>query len=203
MYCPNCGIEERGPSKFCRSCGAELDGVRSTMRRADAITDSAASARHEIGRALAAKIAEVNTARELEKISEKILPAIEKFLESPEERRLRQCREGVLTTAAGLGVGFISKLIYIFVHDAQFFALIGGGMAVMTFLIGLGMIINGVLFTVPRKRHISKSVLAGEGDLAATSHLDAPDQRDFIAPSVTEGTTHHLKPVSIKSTDPI
>jgi hypothetical protein len=203
MYCPSCGIEERGPSKFCRGCGTELDTVRSTIRRADAITDSAANARHEIGRALAAKIAEVNTARELEKISEEILPAIEKFLESPEERRLRQCREGVLTTVSGLGVGFFSKLIYVFVHDAQLFALIVGGIGVITFLIGLGMVINGVLFTVPRKRQTSKSGSPGERDIATTSHLDTPAQRDLIPPSVTEETTHHLKADSIKSTDPI
>jgi hypothetical protein len=173
------------------------------IRRADPITDSAATARDEIGRAMAAKISEVKTARDLKKISEEILPAIEKFLESPEERRLRQTREGVLTTAGGLGIGFISTLIYFLVHDGQLFGLIGGGLGVLSFLFGLGMIINGVLFTVPRKLAISDSGLHRENEMAATNNLHAPAQPDSIPGSVTEGTTHQLAPHSIKSTDPI
>jgi hypothetical protein len=173
------------------------------IQRADPVTDSAAAARDEIGRAMAAKIAEVKNARDLKKISEDILPALEKFLESPEERRLRQTRDGVLTTAAGLGIAVISKMIYFLVHDAELFGLIAGGLGILSFLVGLAMIINGVFFTVPRKLAVSDSGLHGENGPAATNNLHLPAQPDSIPGSVTEGTTHQLKPDSIKSTDPI
>src|SRR4030095_12123990 len=69
----------------------------------DAITASAVSARDEIGRAVAEKIRQTSTAKELHKVAEDVLPEIEKFLESPDERRLRRFRAGVIVACIGLG----------------------------------------------------------------------------------------------------
>src|SRR5207244_3302116 len=99
MFCPDCGIEERQSNQFCRACGTDLRGVRLAVQSPDTITASAVSARDEIGRAVAAKIREVDSARELKKVAEDVLPQIEKFLESPEEKRLRRIRTGSIIGA--------------------------------------------------------------------------------------------------------
>src|SRR5215510_9161526 len=110
MYCPSCGSEERQLSQFCRACGTDLRAVRSTIERPDAITASAITAREQIGMAVADKIRQMETARDLKKVAEDVLPQFEKFLESPEERRLRRVRAGVISAAIGLGWTLISTL---------------------------------------------------------------------------------------------
>src|SRR5688500_2102620 len=103
MYCPTCGSEERQLSQYCRACGTDLRSVRLTLERPDAITESAVSARDHIGRAIADKIRMTESAGELHKVAEDVLPEIEKFLESPAERRLRRLRAGVIMAFIGLG----------------------------------------------------------------------------------------------------
>ena len=92
MFCPGCGLEERGSNQFCRACGTDLRPVRFALEKPDNITASAISARDEIGRAVAAKIRETQSVYELKKDAEDVLPEIEKFLESPAEKRLRRMR---------------------------------------------------------------------------------------------------------------
>ena len=77
MYCPDCGIEDRQTNQFCRACGADLRSVRVALESPDSVTASAASARDEIGRAVAAKIRETQSAYELKKVAEDVLPEIE------------------------------------------------------------------------------------------------------------------------------
>lgn len=94
MFCPSCGLEENHSNQFCRACGANLNSVRAAIARPDTITNAAAAARDEIGRAIAYKIREAQSAAELATVAETVLPEIEKFLESPAEKRLRSIRGG-------------------------------------------------------------------------------------------------------------
>ena len=94
MFCPSCGSEERQASQFCRACGTDLRTVRSGLEHHDSITATAVSAREEIGRAVAQRIREIEDPRHLRRVSERVLPQIEKFLESHEEKRLRRLRAG-------------------------------------------------------------------------------------------------------------
>src|SRR5215472_4867113 len=103
MFCPSCGSEERQASQFCRACGTDLGPVRTSLERPDSVTASAVSAREEIGRAVAEKIREVEDAHELKRVAEDVLPKIEKFLESYEEKRLRRMRAGVIVSSIGFG----------------------------------------------------------------------------------------------------
>jgi hypothetical protein len=204
MYCPSCGSEERQLSQFCRACGTDLRIVRNSLENPDAITQSAISAREHIGMAVADKIRQLSTAKDLETIAEDVLPEFEKFLESPEERRLRRIRAGVITAAIGLGASIVVLLMAM--ENLQVFPFITP--ALITFLVGIGVIINGLLFTVPRK------TLPGDAnDALAQRALDAGLNRipyEIPAPnnltnelpharkpqaaaSVTEHTTHHLR----------
>lgn len=202
MYCPSCGSEERQLSQFCRACGTDLRVVRNSLERPDAITASAVSAREQIGLAVADQIRQLRSGKDLEHVAEDVLPSFEKFLESPEERRLRRLRAGIITAS----VGFALSLIALFATLAKgdFFPFMMPGF--ITFMVGIGVVVNGLLFTVPRK-----SLPGDTSDALAQNALDStPNRVMYQAPasltnelgpgapatqlaSITEHTTHHLK----------
>lgn len=203
MYCPSCGSEERQLSQFCRACGTDLRVVRNSLERPDAITASAASAREHIGLAIAEQIRQLRTRKDLEHMAEDVLPSIEKFLESPEERRLRRLRAGVVTSSIGFALALIAFIAAL--DKSDFFPFMVPGF--VTFMIGIGIVINGLLFTLPRKK------LPGDTyDALAQQALDSAQNRLRYEPSqpvltnelgpgappqlasITEHTTHHLKP---------
>ena len=209
MFCPSCGSEERQASQFCRACGSDLRAVRVSLERPDSITASAVTAREEIGRAMAQKIREVEDSRDLKRVAEDVLPQIEKFLESYEEKRMRRVRAGMIVAASGVGGSILGLLMAVFsnVPDAD-----GGwivlGVGLTAFAIGLALVLNGVLFTKPRKGiedHSDDARLQNLLDAGnATPQLrsggeGAPTFRaettsNLSVASVTEHTTHHLKP---------
>ena len=195
MFCPDCGIEDKQSNQFCRACGSDLRPVRNAVARPDSITASAASARDEIGRAIAAKIREARSPAELAVVAEDVLPEIEKFLESPEERRMRRMRTGMLLSSIGFGAALGISLVSMVMKDSDviFMAALG----VVTFFIGIGFILNGVFLTVPRKGLPDKSSDAEsqrqiDVAKASTSDLVLPEATSLFS-SVTENTTQHLK----------
>lgn len=203
MYCPSCGSEERQLSQFCRACGTDLRVVRNSLEKPDAITASAVSAREQIGLAIADQIRQMRSGKDLEHVAEDVLPSFEKFLESPEERRLRRLRGGVITASVGLGATVVAFLMAL--DKSDFIPLMIPGF--ITFMLGLGIIVNGLLFTVMRKKlpgdasdALAQKVLdsaqnrgAYEAPLAAslTNELGPGTSPQLL--SVTEHTTHHLK----------
>lgn len=200
MFCPSCGSEERQLSQFCRVCGTDLRAVRAGMERPDAMTSSAATAREEIARAIAVKIKELRGSSELKTMAEDVLPKFEEFLESPEEKRLRRMRSGVITTAVGLGAMIMFVLIAMATGQEEL--LVMAAAAVVAFFIGLGILINGKMLSVQKKQ-----VSDGSQDSERQNLLDqllsdkTPTQRELqptlnppLEPplSVVENTTHKL-----------
>jgi hypothetical protein len=141
-------------------------------------------------------------------VAEDVLPQLEKFLESPEEKRLRRVRSGVVSAAIGLGGTLLIFLLSLNQHDLIPFISLG----VIAFLIGLGLIINGLAFTIPRKTIADRSEEAkAQKELESraqnaypasqlssgsqtTNDLPSSDSRIAAPSSVTEHTTHHLNP---------
>ena len=202
MYCPSCGSEERQRSQYCRACGTDLRVVRNTLENPDAITQSAISAREHIGMAVADKIRQMKSAKDLEHIAEDVLPEFEKFLESPEERRLRRIRAGVITASIGFGASvamFIAAMdkIDLMPFITPFF---------ITFLVGIGVIVNGLLFTLPRKSlpgdvrdaleqrmldaGVNRSLYEAPAPASLTNELEPSNKPQPM--SISEHTTHHL-----------
>lgn len=207
MYCPTCGSEERQLSQYCRACGTDLRAVRQGLERPDTITASAVSAREQISRALADRIRQLETSKDLEHVAEDVLPQLEKFLESPEEKRLRRLRAGVITALVGFGVSLAIFLASLGADDLIPFVAVG----LIVFLVGLGIVINGLVFTIPRRTLADRSAEAESQrelesqiqNLAPANQLrpfapttndlpTSPDQR-VARPSVTEHTTHQLR----------
>jgi len=199
MFCPSCGSEERQPSQYCRACGSDLRPVRATLERPDSITEAAISARQQISHAIADRIREIESADDLKEVAEEVLPQIEKFLDSPEERRLRRIRAGVTTSAIGVGSSIFFLLLLTTKPDADVIPLLasGVGLGVVTFLIGLGFIINAFLFTVPRKELLDRSSEASKQKALDETQSSRSGPQLNTAPtppllSVTEHTTKHL-----------
>lgn len=205
MFCPGCGSEDHQTSQFCRACGVDLRAVRLSVERPDSITASAVSARDEIGRALADRIRTVADAAEMKIVADSVLPQVEKFLESPEQKRLRRVRAGTIIGASGLGAGTLGLIMSAVVTGPDLEAALWvGGLGITAFTLGLGFILNGLLFTKPRKALDDRSpdakmqnlLDAGYQPPASISDARAPTTSNLskaAGPSVTEHTTHHLK----------
>ncbi len=194
MFCPSCGSEEKSVNQFCRACGSNLSIVRNLLEKPDNITQSAAAAREEIGRAFAQKIRQTNDAVEMKIVAEDVLPQIEKFLESPEERRLRRMRVGTLISCIGLGAAIAFSLIGTFVDKELF---IMAGMGLVCLCIGLSFVVNGLIFTLPKKILADKS---DEGEMQRQLEFEQVKTNELILPesnqvftSVVENTTQHLQ----------
>jgi hypothetical protein len=191
MFCPGCGMEELQSNQFCRACGTDLNTVRFVLEKPDTDTESAVSARDEIGRAIAAKIRETTSAKELAIVTEEVLPEIEKFLESPAEKRLRRMRVGTILSSIGFGTALGISLVAVVLNEKDIIFL--AGLGIVAFFIGLGFILNALLFTLPKKSLTDRSTGAErrrELD-ADTSELVLPEARQIFS-SVTEETTRHL-----------
>jgi hypothetical protein len=218
MYCPSCGVEDAKSSQFCRACGAELSSLRATLeQRPDTNPLEANSAREEIGRALAEKIRQSESAADLRLVITDILPVAERFLETPEEKRLRteqiglenaqtalrRARRGTVVTAIGFAAALIFLVVGLASRDPVW--LVGGIPSIMVFLIGAGILLNALFFTpLPAtpsgssqpKRSIEEILWGKKGDPRRQAALPAKKETgpaDHSAlPSVTEGTTRNL-----------
>lgn len=194
MYCPGCGIEETQANQFCRSCGTDLRTVRTALSRPDQITEAGAIARRDISLAIADRIRAMSSAEDLSTVAEEVLPQIEKFLESPAERRLRRIRIGTILSSIGAGAAFGISLVTIFLGEWDL--LIIAGLGIVCFFLGLGFILNGMYLTLPRtslpdgsSSNDSQPELDSENDLP--SDLNFPEAKALF-PSVTEHTTKSL-----------
>ena len=211
MFCPSCGSEERQAIQFCRACGTDLRAARMGLERPGSINASAVSAREEIGHAVAEKVREMGDPRSMRRFARYVLPKIDKFLESDEERRLRRLRSGVITALIGLAVGIPAVLLTTVNLPNDFLVFVGYMIvsAAVAFATGLGLLINGLLFSRPRKGVEDEAAHARLQSLLDQEHA-APPMRsnNQAAPlfrsqttsnlaqspgSVTEQTTHHLK----------
>jgi len=218
VFCPNCGIEDIKSSQFCRSCGSELPVLRPTSeQRPDTSPILGNTAREEIGRALADKIRQSESAGDLKIVIHEILPVAERFLETPEERRLRsernelevaqnalrRARRGTVTTAIGFAAALAFLVMGLGSRDP--FWLVPLIPSIIGFLIGIGILLNALFFTVfpakpkdPSKRSLEEILWGASRTSRANPQSLQEGKKELgpadssVIPSVTEGTTRHL-----------
>ena len=202
MFCPNCGLNEDRTVQFCRTCGTDLGAVRDTLAQPNAVSASIAAAREEIASAAAAKIKEGQwwqvgaIVPEVEKLFESAEDRRLRLIRADEEQRLRRIRAGIMTAAAGLGAVLLSLLLSL----AQKHALFMIGPSLIALLIGLGTVINGLLFTMPKQSALNRAPDEPQrdrfdlppGKVAKTGEVLTPPEPSLLRPSVTEQTTRHL-----------
>lgn len=212
MFCPGCGLKEERVVQFCRACGADLGSVRETLDKPDAPEPSVTAAREEIARAIAARIKEGqwwqvgSLAPQAERLFESPRERRERLRRRDEEKRLERLRGGTITAAVGLGLVVLFQLLRVL--DDRALVLIGPSIIVL--LVGLGVILNGLLFTIPKGLQAADAApdaapATPRPDENITSELDAPRGEldaatpSFIPASVTEHTTKHLRGEPLKT----
>jgi hypothetical protein len=150
-----------------------------------------------------------------------ILPVAERFLETPEEKRLRseqieldrtqnalrRARRGTVVTAIGFAAALMFVVVGLASRDPVW--LVPGIPSIIGFLVGAGILLNALFSTAPAVagKHESKrpleEILWGKKGLGGrrpqgvlppkkeTDHADSAADQPIV-PSVTEGTTRHL-----------
>jgi hypothetical protein len=204
MFCPGCGLKEERAVQFCRACGADLRAVRETLEQPDAPAPSVTAAREEIARAIAARIKEGqwwqvgSLAPQAERLFESPRERRERLSRRDEEQRLARLRGGTITAAVGLGLIMLFQLLRIM--DDRAVVLVGPSIIVL--LVGLGVIVNGLLFTIPKSSRLPDTAPDDNApprlDDNTTSELDAASP-SFIPTYVTEHTTRHLHGEALKT----
>lgn len=200
MFCPNCGIEDHSNNQFCRGCGRSLQSVRVVLEEPEAITRSAVNAREMIGRAIAEKIADFEDARDLRKAVYEVLPAVQSFLESPEERllkkreeRMNKIREGMLTAITGIAI-LIPSLLLSWIVQKEFILIISAA-GLLISLIGLGITMTAAWFSGLPTASSSASrpeIQFEPVERRNTGQIEDSMRRHSEFRSVTESTTRQL-----------
>ena len=179
--------------------------MRNRLEQPEALTASTVAAREEIVSAVATKIKQ----GQWWEVSA-IVPEVQKLFESPEERRLRlqradererlkRIRKGTITAAVGLG----EVLFFLILSMAKAKILIFTGLGLIVFLVGLGIIINGLFFTTPRQLDEDLYPAPNRPNTSTQPFSDMiSGQGKPFPPSVTENTTALLKKKLI-NTDPL
>jgi hypothetical protein len=208
MYCPNCGIKEDQLIQFCRTCGTDLRLIHVGLEAPEQPSTSSMTARDEVARVVAAKVQEGKWWQ-----LAAMVPEVERLFESPEMRelrlfreaetqRLRRLRAGVITSAVGLGT--ILLLLVLSLAKPDLLLLTGPSLLVL--LIGLGIIINGLLLTVPKESAFGRWSQRRKQDGPANLNLNGAETQAELPPvqaplapySVTDQTTRHLSSELVK-----
>lgn len=184
MFCPKCGNEANDEVKFCRKCGAKLQGVQEAMT----------------GRS--------NKAIDWDKtwVKEMLLSQEERERRqgiTPEVKRMNEIKGGVITSAVGLGAMiFLYFLLGAVAQNEPKDAAIIEKVwlsGLVPFLVGLALIFNG-LFVSKRIVKLKQEQLDQLRETQArtlptgTTNQLPEVEAPYTSPySVTERTTYHLQ----------
>jgi hypothetical protein len=192
MFCPQCGSTQNDDLKFCKSCGTNLEAVRSvtTMRRPDEKFDWSRTWVAEMF------LSESERKRRKEEIDRErgITPAMKRYTE---------IKTGVIVSSVGLAVMiFLNALMQGIIlsghtspDNAEIISRIWLA-GIIPFFVGLALVINGWFVSKKQVELAQRELIADAAGKAAdeTSMLRSADTAEFKAPrfGITEGTTKHL-----------
>jgi len=198
MFCPQCGANQSEELKFCKVCGANLHAVR------QAVATRETGEKFDWSKTWVTEMFLSEGERKRREQELEIQQGI-----TPEVKRYNEIKAGVITSCAGLGVAIF---LYFFMQgiilsgqnppgDNEILSRVWIA-GVIPFLIGLGLIINGVFVSKKLVEAVRKeisgqpqpTVLGGQSKDGEHRYLNAADTTEFISPnfSVTEDPTKHL-----------
>jgi len=170
MYCPQCGTPAPDDRKFCTACGLNLALV------SDVLVHRSGSSRGSAWPSLIEMI--FGKQRE----------------PTPEERRVNDIRNGIITTLTGVGITLFLYFLMTAVaarpdvrpEDAPILRAVAW-CGIIPVMVGIGMLINGLLFGKLGARPRSAQSEITSDEIRYPSLPSAQTTR--IPPSVTEHTT--------------
>ena len=185
MFCPQCGNQANDEVKFCRKCGANLQGVQ------EAMTGRGSSKAIDWDKTWVKDILLSQEERE------------RRQGKTPEVKRMEEIKGGVITTAVGFGVMiFLYFLLGAVAQNEPKEAAIIEKVwlcGLVPFLVGLALIFNG-LFVSKRIVKLKQQQLdelreAQARTLPSANTNQLPEvEAPYTSPySVTERTTYHLQ----------
>jgi uncharacterized protein YneF (UPF0154 family) len=186
MFCPGCGLQVNDDLKFCKQCGVNLRGAR------EAMTSSSTEEKLESKKTWSESLQE---------------EARKRLNPTPEEKRLTEIKEGVLTIFTGVGA-----MIFLYFFFDAVAKKAGDGadiirslywLGIVLVLIGAGMIFNGLFITrrlvKPKEQQTQPPLFESSAEAAYTIAEPAKTTDQLVvdaAPSggagVTEEPTLHL-----------
>ena len=192
MYCPTCATEATNQTKYCTRCGTNLRRIKGVL-----------------GKGGGAGI--VNQV-DWQRVTAEDWQAEREYhrSKSPGEKRVNEIKAGVITSSAGLGVLiFLTFLFDAIANNApdhvqailRAIPMVG----IIPFLVGMGLIINGVfvskrLVEIKRqeaereRRDLGQAALFVSPDTSPVPRLSGGAQPVIPERSVTESTTAQLRP---------
>src|SRR5262249_39432624 len=186
MFCPGCGSQVSDDLKFCKQCGVNLRGAR------EAMTSSSTEEKLEWNKTWREPLQE---------------EARKRLNPTPEEKRLTEIKEGVLTIFTGVGA-----MIFLYFFFDAVAKKAGDGadiirslywLGIVFVLSGAGMIFNGFSISQRRKnqkkQQIQPPLFESSTEAAYTVAEPAKTTDQLVvdaapsgAPSVAEDPTLHL-----------
>lgn len=193
-HCPACGADIPQPTPYCRKCGEDVRAVQMALDKPDIATGAAG--RDEVLRAIADKVREMKTDEGFKDSVKEILSEVEGILQSPEEKRLKQIRDGVGYFSIGLGVALYFLLREAFLNEGSIVL----AAAIVALMVGLGHIVNGAFLSIPgnQRKRASMELRAGANEAFATNdqrttQKSLTELSSQPSLSVTDETTRQLQ----------
>ncbi len=193
MFCPQCGTETLEQLKFCKKCGINLRRVQGVLGKG--------------GAGYLANQAGIDWEREARDERR------ERRKRSPEEKRLNEIKGGVITSCVGLGVMIFLSFLFdaianLATPEVQGILRAIPFVGVIPFLIGLGVIFNGVfigkrLVELKRREEDRERPipLFSAPSTTPVAHLVEGTQSPITDFSIAEPTTKTLRePTPVPST---
>lgn len=178
MFCPQCGSTQSDELNFCKACGADLKAVRGALVKAPTQDEQLDWNRTWLAEAVMTRD-EKDRRRGL----------------SPEQKRQREIKAGVITMAAGLGLAIVlSVILEAIVINGRVSDLAKDILSrvwivgLIPVLVGLALIFNGMFISKKGSEPEAEPALPDE--LAAADTNELPPAQPFG--SVTDRTTRHL-----------
>ena len=186
MYCPGCGFQVNDDLKFCRQCGSNLRSVR------EAMTSGSTDEKFDSSKAWMESLP---------------VEARKRLVPTPEEKRLNEIKEGVLTIFTGIGA-----MIFLYFFFDVVAKKAGDGadiirslwwLGIVLVLIGIGMVFNGLFISQrlvkPKERQTRPSLSKSPEPAAYLIELPARTTDQLIADAASpvdysglEDPTAHL-----------
>lgn len=189
MFCPQCGTSQSDDIKFCKTCGGNLFAVRQAVATRDS-----SGGKIDWSKTWVAEMFLSESEQEKRKLQRERELGI-----TPEVKRERELKAGVVTAFVGIGV---SLFLYVLMEGIVLSLHNPGSekeilsrlwvVGVIPFLIGLGLIINGLFVGRAKRKQVTTDALESGAPLQA---LPPSDTEHFVRSpfSVTEQTTRQLE----------